>query len=186
MKKQTIRSVLYIVASVILVVCLTACNASTDVKKEHSDVQTEHVAEAEAETFETAEESERTDSADAESTAQQEATTLSEDDKQEVAHGEVSVGAHFLNKQIGAGGYHRHLITDGEVNTAADHNEGDAHAGDDIEAGFGDDVFEVGPGKEEGPADYGEKDYKRNKDNVNGALAPCVAESAFDSGISFH
>lgn len=84
MKKRSIRSVLYMIASVILVACLTACNATADAQKELSDVQTEHVAETETETFETAEENRQTDPADAESTEEQpEATDSSEDSKPE-------------------------------------------------------------------------------------------------------
>lgn len=87
MKKRKIRNVLYIIASVILVACLTACNASADVQKEHSDVQTEHVAEAEAETFETTEANGQTGPVDEESTAEQpEATEPSEDSKSEATN----------------------------------------------------------------------------------------------------
>lgn len=84
MKKRTIRNVLYMIASVMLIISLTACNASQQAKEVISDVQTEHVTEAESDISEVVEENRQTNPADAESTAEKpEATESSEDSKPE-------------------------------------------------------------------------------------------------------
>ena len=67
-----------------LIISLTACNASQHAKEVISDVQTEHVTEAESDISEVVEENRQTNPADAESTAEKpEETESSEDSKPE-------------------------------------------------------------------------------------------------------